>query len=119
LRVEIVDPDRMSLAGLMVGSLLGRNLADERLAARARRMRGPVAVDAGGMRLVLEFGGDTVRVRRGECERPRVTVTATLDALLDVALGGGAVGAFLGRRVRFRGNPFVALRMLPLLRVRS
>lgn len=119
MNVEIADPDRMSLAGLLVASVLRRNLADPALASRAGRLRGAVGVDAGGMLLGLEFSGDGVRVSRGLPERPRVTILAPLDALLDVALGAGAVGAFLRRRVRFRGNPFLALRLLPFLRSRS
>jgi hypothetical protein len=117
-RVAVVDPGRLSLAGHMVASLLRRSCADPVLAARAARLRGAVGVDAGGMRVCLEFGGGEVRVRSGACDRPRASLSAPLDALLDVALGHGTVGHVLRRRVRVGGDPFLLLRLLRLIRVR-
>ncbi len=115
-RVSVVEPDRLSLAGHMVASLLRRSCVDERNAARASRVRGDVAVDAGGMRLCLEFGRDEVRVRAGESAHPRASIVAPLDVLLDTALGRGVVGNFLRGRVRARGNPLVLWRMMKLMR---
>lgn len=115
-RVEVVDLDRTHLAGLMAASILRRNLARPRGAALAGRLRGVVAVDVGGMRFAIEFGDDAVRIRVGDCERPRLRVRATLGALLDAALGRGVAVAFLRGRLRMRGNPLLALRLLPLLR---
>ncbi|MDI7269631.1 MAG: B12-binding domain-containing radical SAM protein, partial [Myxococcota bacterium] len=39
-----------------------------------------------------------------------------LGALLDAALGRGVAVAFLRGRLRMRGSPLPALRLLPLLR---
>jgi hypothetical protein len=117
-RVTMVEPERLSLAGHMIAGLLRRNVADQRLARKAARVRGEVAVDAGGMKLCLEFGEGEVRVRGGESERPRASVRAPLDALLDAALGRGMAGNVLRGRVRLGGNPFVLLRLIVLLRAR-
>jgi len=115
-RVTLVEPERLHLAGHMVAGLLRRNVADPRCAAKAAKVRGTVAVDAGGMKLCLEFGENEVRVRAGEAERPRARISAPLDALLGVALGRGVVGAFLRGRVKAAGNPLVLLRLLGLMR---
>jgi len=115
-RVTLVEPERLSLAGHMVAGLLRRNVADPRCAARAAKVRGTVAVDAGGMKLCLEFGEDEVRVRGGEADHPRASIAAPLDALLGVALGKGVVGAFLRGRVKARGNPLVLWRLLGLMK---
>lgn len=114
--VEVVDPDRMNLAGLLAAALVRRGVARPGGAVRARALRGTVAVEAGGMRFAIEFGPARVRVLREWPERPSVTIRASLGALLRVALGGSVVGAFLRGGVRFRGNPVTALRMIPLLR---
>jgi hypothetical protein len=115
-RVSVVEPDRLSLAGHMVASLLRRSCAGERNAARAARVRGDVAVNAGGMKLCLEFSRDEVRVRAGDSTDPRASIVAPLDVLLDTALGRGVVGNFLRGRVRARGNPLVLWRMMKLMR---
>ncbi|MBI5501099.1 MAG: SCP2 sterol-binding domain-containing protein [Deltaproteobacteria bacterium] len=115
-RVTLVEPERLSLAAHMVAGLLRRNLVDARCAARAARVRGAVVVDAGGMKLCLEFGASEVRVRGGEADHPRARIAAPLDALLGVALGRGVVGAFLRGRVKARGNPLVLWRLLGLMK---
>jgi len=118
-RVTVDEPDRLHLAGQMVASLLRRSCADPARAAKAARLRGPVNVDAGGMRLVLDFGRGEVRIRAGAAERPRASVAAALSVLLDVALGRGLVGHVLRRRVRVRGSPLVLWRMIGLMRARG
>ncbi len=60
-------------------------------------------------------GGPEPRVESGggpaDC-----AVRGSLDGLLKVALGEGAVGAWIRGRVSFRGNPFGALALLRLCR---
>jgi hypothetical protein len=39
-----------------------------------------------------------------------------MQALMNVALGGGLVGPWLAGRLRTRGNPLLLLKVLPLMR---
>lgn len=114
-RVCVLEPERLHLAGHMLAGVLRRACADPRRARKAARIRGAVAIDAGGMRACVEFGANEVRVRAGVCERPRASIRAPLDALLDVALGRRMVRHFLAGRLRARGGPVTLARLLGVL----
>lgn len=114
-RVTVVEPERLHLAGHMLAGVLRRACAEPRRARKAARIRGTVAIDAGGMQLCLEFGPEEVRVRAGSCDRPRAAIRAPLDALLDTALGRRMVRHFLAGRLRVRGSPLALARLLGVL----
>lgn len=114
-RVVVVEPERLHLAGHMLAGVLRRACADPRRARKAARIRGAVAIDAGGMRMCLEFGPEEVRVRAGGCDRSRASIRAPLDALLDTALGRRLVRNFLAGRLRVRGGPVTLARLLGLM----
>jgi hypothetical protein len=114
-RVTVVEPARLHLAGHLLAGVLRRSCADPRRARKAARIRGTVAIDAGGMQVCLEFGPQEVRVRAGGCDRPRASIRAPLDALLDTALGRRMVRHFLAGRLRVRGGPLVLARLLGVL----
>lgn len=67
------------------------------------------------MRVVLEFSGGMVHITDSDARASEVEIAGKLSALLDVATSGRYVGALLARRLRIRGNPLAALRLLPLL----
>jgi len=113
--VSVVRPERLHLAGHMLATVLRRACADPRRARRASRIRGAVAVDAGGMRTCLEFETGGVRVCAGACDHPRASIRAPLDVLLDVALGRRLVRHFLAGRLRARGGPLTLARLLGVL----
>jgi hypothetical protein len=108
--------DEMSLLGLMLGEVLEANLARPEGSALARRLSGAVAVRAGGMCVTLRFERDRVVVARGADPGARSRVKGSLDALLQVSLGRGAIKAFLAGEIGFGGSPFFLLKALPLLR---
>lgn len=116
---EIEKRDEMSLLGLMLGEVLQANVAQPRGAALARQLRGAVGVKAGGMAVTIRFDRGSVSVARGLDEVLRARVKGSLDALLQVSLGRGAIRSFLTGEIGFGGNPFFLLKVLPLLRVRS
>jgi hypothetical protein len=113
---EIERRDEMSLLGLMLGELLEANLATPRGAAIAGPLRGGIGVRAGGMAVTIRFDRGRVTVARGIDAGARARVKGSLDALLQVALGRGAVRAFLAGEIGIGGNPLFLLRALPLLR---
>jgi hypothetical protein len=116
---EIEKRDEMSLLGLMLGEVLEANVAQPRGAALARQLRGAVGVRAGGMAVTIRFDRGSVSVARGLDGNLKARVKGSLDALLQVSLGRGAIRSFLTGEIGFGGNPFFLLKVLPLLRVRS
>ncbi len=86
-------------------------------AARVRRLEGKLGVIAGRMSLTLEFDRSSVAVTRGLNDPLKATIRGSLSALLGVSLGQGIVGSFLSGDIGLSGNPFFALKTLPLFRV--
>ncbi len=117
--VRLEDPESMNLLGLLLRSLIQRNLEDPACQRRAERLRGDVAVRAGRMSVTVRFGDAEVVVTRAPAARPRARVGGTLAGLLEVALGRGLVRAWLRRRISASGNLFFVLRLLPLIRARE
>lgn len=114
--VEVEDPERMSLLGLMLAGLVRDNLGDPSLAGRAARLEGSLGVTAGRMKVTLVFDRGAIRVRRGLDPDLGACVTGSLAGLMRVSLGHGVLGAVLRGGTRVRGNPFFALRVMPLFR---
>ena len=114
---EIEKRDEMSLLGLMLGEVLEANLSRPRGAALARQMRGSVGVRAGGMTVTIRFDRGRVALVRGLDPKVTARVKGSLDALLQVSLGRGAIRSFLTGEIGFGGNPFFLLKVLPLMRV--
>ena len=115
-RVEVEHPESISLMGLLMRGLIEENLRIEANARRVARMRGDVAVQAGGMAVTLSFGDGGVTIRGGTPEHPAARVSGGMEDLLGMVTGGGLVGPVLSGRVRIGGNPFMLLRILPLIR---
>jgi len=116
---QIEKRDEMSLLGLMLGEVLEANVAQPRGAALARQLRGAMGVRAGGMTVTIRFDRGNVTVARGLDRALKARVKGSLEALLQVALGRGAIKSFLAGEIGFGGNPFFLLKALPLLRVAS
>lgn len=116
-RVVLDDPPRASLLAILLRGLLATNCADASLWERARRLRGDVLVEAGGMRITLRFAAEGPTVLTGAADgRPRARVRGSLPTFVALATGGGVVGPVLSGAVRIGGNPLFLLKMLPLIR---
>ncbi len=117
-RVVVAEPERANLLVLMLASMLERRLAEPEHAARARKMRGSIVMQAGGMVACLEFGGDQVTIHRARpSKRPTAEIRGPLLVLLDAALGQRQFEHVLSGRLKVRGSLLVLLRLLSLLRV--
>ena len=114
--VTLDRPEYANLLALLMHNLLERAVAEPAAQDRARRLSGDIQVDAGGMTVTLRFTGDGVVVLSEAAAKPRARVRGQMDALLGMVTGGGVVGPVLTGRVRIGGNPFVLLKMLPLIR---
>jgi len=114
--LAIENRDEMSLLGLMLGEVIAANLGRPEGAALSRKLSGSVAVRAGGMKITIRFDRGPVVVSRGADPGATSRVRGSLDALLQVSLGRGAVRSFLAGEIGFGGNPFFLLKVLPLMR---
>jgi len=114
---EVEAPERMHLLGLMLASMLARQLRDPALAAGARKIKRPVVIESSGMFAALCFDDHRVVVRRDPPgERIAARIQGALMVLLDVALGRHRIRHVLSGRLRVRGSPLALLRLLALLR---
>jgi hypothetical protein len=116
VRVVLEDPARMNLLGLILRSLLSRNLRDPRRARRAAGLRGVIAIQAGDMQIGLCAEPGQLTLRRGAPARPRARVRGSLPVFLDLALGGSLLKPLLDGEVSVGGNLLLLLRLLPLIR---
>lgn len=113
--LNFVQRDQMSLVGLMLGRIIEANLATPRGAAQASKLKGKLGVTAGKMSLTVDFKGDTVTITSGLDTGLRARVRGSLSGLLGVSLGHSLVKSFFAGQVSVSGNPFFAIRVLPLI----
>ena len=106
--VTVDDPERMSLLGLILASIIRRNLEHEENLARLKRLDGALAV-------TLRFADGALTVTRAQEDKPRAAVSGTMDSLMGVSLGQGMVGPWLAGKLKTRGNLLFLLKMLPLM----
>ncbi|MBI4952448.1 MAG: SCP2 sterol-binding domain-containing protein [Myxococcales bacterium] len=116
--VILHEPERMNLLGLLMRGLLAANLEEPALRARALGLRASIHVRAGDMHVTLRFAEDGVHISAG-AEASNARVSGDMKALLGVVTGAGMIGPVLRGRVRIGGNPFLLLRVLPLIRARA
>ncbi len=113
--VRLRDPENTNVLGLLMSGLLTSMLKDESRLARAKSLSGDVWMRAGPMWATLSFDGDGVEVVSGKTESRKASVEGEMDTLLGVVTGAGMVGPFLAGKIKIGGNPFVLLKMLPLI----
>lgn len=107
----------MSLLGLLLGSIIQRNLADADKLKRFAGINGAVEVHAGQMVVTLHFEGGKLTISRGAADSPRATVRGSLQTLMGLSLGSGMVGPWLSGRLKAQGSLLMLLKLKPLLAV--
>lgn len=101
--VVLENPDEMNLLGLFMKAAL-----EARTEAVARaKPSGPIALTGGEMSVTLDFGPDTVTIRKGVDPDARAHLKGPLEPLVQVARGKS--GPILKRQVKVSGNPLAAL----------
>lgn len=117
--VALEQAEQANLLGLLIQGLLGDNLARAGCRRRVRSLQGrTVFVGAGQMGVTLRFDEGGVTIATGSSGRPEASVRGSMTALLGMVTGqSGLVWPVLSGKVKIRGNPFLLLRMLPLIRV--
>jgi hypothetical protein len=114
--VVVVEPERMSVLGLILASLLRRRLAEPSARRHAHAMRGDVLVEASGMHVTLSFEPGRIWISRGAAAHPRARIRGTLAALLGAALGHDRLRNVLTGQLRVRGSALALWRLLALMR---
>lgn len=115
--VNVCEPERMNLLGLLLASLLRRRLADRRVRRHVRRLRATVVVEAGGMGVTLVFDDGEVSITRDPVDDADAVVRGSLTGLLDAALGRNRVRRVLRGELRAHGSPMVLWQVMTLLRI--
>jgi len=115
--VVMQDPERMNLLGLILKSILEINLTEEKKARKAAKIRGKIGVQAGEMKVTLHCDSGKFKIVRGHEEKSNARVRGGLKPFLEIALGGGLVQPVIDGEVKIGGNPFLLLKLIPLLRV--
>jgi len=113
-QVQVDHPETMNLLGLMLGSILRRNM----LRGARRPRRGVLGVTAGPMNCSVEFSPEGVLIRRDRPARAKARLKADLETLIQIAqapVRASAVAMTRGR-MRISGNPIFLASMLPLFR---
>ena len=116
-RVVLDQPETQNLLGLLLHNIVATNLADDAKYARVRAAGGDVRVQAGEMVVTLRLGDGRLTIIAGPRENPRAQVKGDMGSFLKVARGVGVVGPVLSGSIRIRGNPFLLLKLMPLLQV--
>ena len=117
LKVIIDNPNEMNLLGLMLGRIIERSILVEENENRAGRMRGLLGVTAGQMSVTLSFSEKELTVSMGLCPALKAAVKGSLTSFLDIAIHHRPVKHFLAGSISLKGNPFFALKALPLFYV--
>lgn len=116
-RVVVDQPEKTNLLALLLRNILAANMADEGKYSRVAKLEGDVQVQAGEMIVTLRFGEGRLTLVKGPSESPRARVKGDMGPFLEIARGGGVVLPFLSGAVSIGGNPFLLLKLMPLLKV--
>ena len=116
LQVRHADPDRQTILGHLLASLLQRGLQNARTERALARARGHLTLEVSGMVCTLELAGEFITLHAGRPVIPVAELRADLCTLVGLATRGGIVPALLGRRLVLRGRPWRLLPLLHLLR---
>jgi len=115
--VVLDQPETMNLLGLILKSILEGNLELEKKARKAAKINGKIGVQAGEMKITLHCDAGQFKIVRGHGDKSNARVRGGLKPFLEIALGGGLVQPVIDGDVRIGGNPFLLLKLIPLLRV--
>jgi len=116
--VVVHDPAHANLLALLLQGYLAQQVADRRLAKKARRLRGSFGVTVGSMAVRIEFAPQAVTLFSGAEGRTRARVRGAMEEMIPLVLRGSfvvAAIAVLEGRIGIGGNPFALLGLLPLL----
>ncbi len=114
--IKIEHPENMSLLGLILASMLKKNLEIQEISLVANKLSSSINIRAGRMKANLSFIDGDVLIRRGFSDKADASVSGTLNAFVDIALRRNLLKRFLKGDVKIGGN---ILKLLPLLKLLS
>ncbi len=110
-RVTTENPDNLPLAGMMVKTILERNADDPKVSRVMDGMNGDVALFASQMQIGLSFASGEVRISPELPSAPKATLSAPIDAFLNVGLRKRLISTAISRRVKVKGDPIFLLKL--------
>ncbi len=114
--IKIEHPENMNLLGLILASILKKNLERENISRIVSKLSSSINIRAGRMEANLTFIDGDVLIRRGFSEKADGYVSGTLNAFVDMGLRRNLLKRFLKGDVKIGGN---ILKLLPLLKLLS
>ncbi|HOX36623.1 MAG TPA: hypothetical protein PL033_01435 [Candidatus Brocadiia bacterium] len=115
--VEIVEPEKMHLMGLMLAHLFEKNLSKPGAADRLKSKDSRIGIGAGGMKITLHMSDGRVIVSKGFEGRIAARVEGTMDGFMAFGVHRSMVGPYLQGKLKIAGNPFALLPMLWLTKL--
>lgn len=115
--IDLVDKADMNLLGLILHSILERNLEQRAEPAWMHKRSRTLHVKAGQMEVTVLLTPEGIRIERGRRGKANASVSGNMKAFLKVATRQALIRPVLAGAVKIGGNPFLVLRILPLLRV--
>lgn len=110
--VEIIQPERMHLMGLMLASLFEKNLSRPGAIERLKGKNTKIGISAGGMKITLHLKDGNIIIRNGFEGRLDAKVEGTMDGFMAFGVHRRMIGPWLKGKLRVSGNPFALLPML-------
>jgi ubiquinone biosynthesis protein UbiJ len=116
MTITIESPDTQNLFGLIIASILEKNLNEPKKRNLIRRHKSLINIQAGKMKVNLTLSGDNVTIKQGFNDEANAYVKGTLGALLNLGLRRRLIRTFLTGEIKIGGN---ILRLLPLMKLIS
>ncbi len=117
-KVTTENPDNLPLAAMMVKNILERNADDPKISRVMDGIEGDVALFASQMQIGLYFASGDVRISPELPSAPKATLSAPIDAFLNVGLRKRLISTAMSRRVKVKGDPMLLLKLARILRIK-
>ena len=115
--VKIENIESMSIMGLILKTILERNLAIPKKYKKVQNLNATYNVRAGRMKANISFNNGEISISKGFAPDAIASVEGTLDAFMKVGTGGEFVTPFLMRKLKVSGNYKSLFPLLAVMRV--
>ena len=118
VKVSIVDPERMNIAGLLLAAFLREQIKQPKFVQKAQCIHGVFGFQIGLMAFNARFESNSIIIQNGTTPKTRACITGSFEETLSFFAGSrstiSTIIAAIEGRITIRGNPFAALQLLSL-----
>ena len=115
MKVIILQKEKMPIFGLIIGSVLEKNLEDPKKEKKTRSIRGVIGIQAGKMKIALNFDQENITIHPGWSGKINARCRGTLEAFVSLGLGKNPIIPLLKRKMSMGGNLFLLYKLIPIL----